>query len=118
MYLYSLPDPPGQEAGLDLAVAETGQHPAIPAGLPLQDRLLLPEVQLLQDAPPACRHSGIGNNACHRITNQGLRLMLGLAAGHQRHPPGLEPVAAAVRLRYRQVVGVQVHADGARAFGP
>ena len=34
-YFHSLTAPPGDEARPDLAVAETGQHPAVPGGLPL-----------------------------------------------------------------------------------
>ena len=43
----SFPVTTGQEVRLDLAVAETGQHPGVPPGFTLQHRFLLPEVQPL-----------------------------------------------------------------------
>ena len=36
IHLHSLPITPGQEARLNLAVTETGQHPVVPTRLSLQ----------------------------------------------------------------------------------
>ena len=47
--LHSLTNALAQEAGSYLAVAKTGQHPAVLAGLPLQDDLLLAKVQSLDE---------------------------------------------------------------------
>ena len=111
MDLHSLTVAAGDEVRLDLAVAETGQHPAVTTGLPLQGSLLLPEVQLLDDDGLA-DFSGVLHHAGHRVADESLRLVSVLTVGHQRHPPRTQPVAAGVGLGHGQVVSIQVHADG------
>ena len=112
-YLHSIPVAAGDEIGLDLAVAETGQHPAVPAGLAFQLGLLPLEVQPLNHDGLA-RLNGMFNDIGDRVPNQRLSLMAGPAVGHQRDPPGAEPVPGGVRLRYRQVVRIQVHSNRAQ----
>ena len=75
MYLHSLPVAAGNEVGLDLAVAEAGQHPAVPVGLAFQDSLLLPEVQPLNNDGFA-DFPRVLHNAGHRVADESLRLML------------------------------------------
>ena len=45
-----------------------------------------------------------------------LGLMPGLAVGHQRHAEGMDIVAAGVSHTHRQMIGIQVHANGATPF--
>ena len=80
-----------QEAGSYFAVVETGQHSAVLAGLSLQDRFLDSEVQLLQ-LDGLADVTGIGHNARHRVTDEGFRLVPGLAVSYQGHPPGVHLV--------------------------
>ena len=103
MYLNSLTMAAGDEVGLDLAVAERRQHPAVPAGLALQDGLLLTKVQLLDnDGLPSI--TGVLDHPSHRIADQSLSLMSALAIGDQRHPPSVQAVSRGIGLRDRQIV--------------
>ena len=111
-YLHSIPVAAGDEIGLDLPVAEGRQHPGVLRGLALQLGLLPLEVQPLNHDGLA-RLPGMLHHPGHRILDQRLSLMAGLAVGHQRDPPGAEPVPGGVRLRYRQVAGIQVHSNRA-----
>ena len=107
-YLYSIPVAAGDEVSLDLAVAETGQHPAVPAGLAFQLGLLLLEVQPLNHDGLA-RLPGMLHHPGHRVPDQRLSLMAGPAVGHQRDPPSSKVVAAGVGLG---------HGQGGRHSGP
>ena len=117
MIFNSFPVTTGQEVGLDLAVAEARQHPAVLSRLALQSRLLLPEIQLLNDdgladLPCVLHHAG------HRVADESLSLVSILAVGDQRHPPGVQVVAAGVGIRHSEVVGVQGPRRRRRAFCP
>ena len=72
----------GNEVGLDLAIAETGQHPAVPAGLSLQSGILLPEVQPLNDDGLADLFRVL-HDAGHRVADEGLSLVGVLAVGRR-----------------------------------
>ena len=110
MYLHSLTVATGDEVRLGLAVAETGQHPAVLPGLALESGLLPAKVQSLDDDRFA-RFLGVSHDAGNCITDESLSLVSVLAVGDQRHPPSVQAVAASIGLRHRQMVGVQVHAN-------
>ena len=111
-YLHSIPVAAGDEIGLDLGVAETGQHPGILRGLAFQLGLLPLEVQPLNHDGLA-RLPGMLHHPGHRIPDQRLSLMAGLDVGHQRDPPSSKVVVAGVGLGHGQVVGIEVQANGA-----
>ena len=69
----SFPVTPGDEVRLDLSVAETGQHPDVPAGLAFESSLLLAEVQLLDDDRFADLFRVL-DHAGHRVADEGLSL--------------------------------------------
>ena len=113
MYLNSLTVATGQEVRLDLAVAEAGQHP----GLYLWDSpsraaffWRKSSFSMTMGLPTS---RGVLHHAGHRVADESLSLVGVLAVGHQRYSPGVQVVATGVGLGHGQVVGVQVHADGA-----
>ena len=112
-YLHSIPVAAGDEIGLDLAVAETGQHPGILRGLAFQLGLLPLEVQPFNHDGHA-RLPGMLHHPGDHIPDQRLSLMAVPAVGRQRDPPSSKVVAAGVGLGHGQVAGIQVHANRAQ----
>ena len=56
---------------------------------------------------------GVSDHSRHRVADDGLGLMLGLDVGDQMHTEGVDVVPLGVSLANRQVVGVEINADGA-----